>query len=351
MARKNLDNKLDNIERNYDGPVARYTRKKSEEEKKLQDPDNWENDDNIYELKDTLRGLINAQAAQRRTIFRQTGDPKNSNVVLTGEYRKARDSDVRETKNSINHVIQQLARYGVSVKRDRAGKVSFGHLKEGGPNKMVYDVAELKKMKLETFQESAAGRITKEATDYLLKYFDVMIEEASGEDINTLVTDYVAACKESDEEKKSELKGKISAKADCKKAKEELAGLKEKLSDDEKKFVDELDEEICGTKEPEEGVDDSDPVNESGEDTGSADDSSSNSGEDVEKDINAKAKKSADKAGEDNKEAFDQLLSAASESVISDVGKEALLEYMTESVALGDMDADDAIALATLMSV
>lgn len=349
MARK----KLDNIERNYDGPVARYTRKKSEEEKKLRDPDDWENDDKIYELKDTLRGLINAQAAQRRTIFRQTTDSKNSNKVLTGDCRKARDSDVRETKNSINHVIQQLARYGVSVKRDRAGKVSFGHLKEGGPNKMMYDVTELKKMKLETFQESAAGRITKEATDYLLKYFDVMIEEASGEDINTLVTDYVAACKESDEEKKSELKGKISAKADCKKAKEELAGLKEKLSDDEKKFVDELDEEICGTKEPEEGTGNSDnPVNESGEeDTGSADDSSSNSGEDVEKDINAKAKKSADKAGEDNKEAFDQLLSAASESVISDVGKEALLEYMTESVALGDMDADDAIALATLMSV
>lgn len=317
----------------------------------------------IAALKSALKQQLDIQAAQRRAIFRQSGsvnghekNPKDYNNINTGDCLKARNYDAKQTTKNINLIIQQLAKFGVKADRDRSGGVSFKNVNEGGQINMVYDVTKLKQMKLETYQENAAGNITKEATDYLLKYFDVMIEAAKGEDVNVLAMDYVAACKAGDDAKKTELKEKISAVSDCKNAKEELKALREKLSDREKAFVDDLDAEICGEKDTAEG-DPEEPVQESGEETGGetggspetqkAVDDTVKSAEDLEK----KIEKGAKKAGDDNKEAFDQLLSAASESAISDTGREAMVDYITESVAVGEMDADEAMLLTTLMSM
>lgn len=357
--------KYGNVQRDYSSGVARYTMKKSKVEAKLQDQSDPKNAEAIASLKAQLKQISEEQAARRRAVFRQA-DPKD-NTVLTGKTLRAMEYDTKQASKSIADIIRKLSKFGVKTDQDRSGKFSFKNVNEGGPK--MYDVTQLKKMKLETFQESAAGKITQEATDYLLKYFDVMIEEAKGEDINTLVTDYVAACKSGDESKKEELKAKIDAASDCKNAKKELEALREKLSDKEKAFVDELNEEICGNKEeknPEgkseecpEGAEASgeEPVQESGEEAGGQPAAGSDPAKDsgnppkAAADLSKKIQKGADKTGSDSSEAFEELLSAASESTISDVGRNAIIEYVTESVAAGEMDVDDAVLLTELVSM
>ena len=346
----------ENISRNYSGGVARYGYNLTPLQKELRDSSNEKNREAIDALKKQLRDEVEDQRAQRSSIFRRKDNPKENNpVIMDRKILRAKNADEKQTNNNIERIIARLASFGVETKRDKTGRVSFKTMKEGGNQSMEYNVTKLKQMKLETFQESAAGTITNEAAGYLLKYFDIMIEAAEAGDLNELVTDYVAACKAGDESKKEGLKEKISAAADCKKAKADLESLKDTLSDEEKKFVEELDSEICGGENDDD--DDAAPTEESGEDgencgwgRTTTKDVKDVSGKPEE--LGKKAASAANKAGTDNKGAFEELLSAAAESTgISDIGRGALLDYVTEAVAAGEMDTDVATALASLATI
>lgn len=350
-----ISSKYKNISRDYTNGVARYGND-SALRKELRDQSNPKNAEAIEALKAQLKKEVDDQIAQRRAVFRQLDDPKRNNPVISGKLLKAKNADEQQTNKNIEQIIRRLSLFGVSAKRGKDGSVSFKNMNEGGEPTMVYDVTKLKQMKLETFQESAAGTIRREAADYLIKYFDVMIEAAKAGDLNELVMGYVAACKNNDEERKAELKEKITAASDCKKAKAELENLKESLSDEEKKFVEELDAEICGNDDGESKLDTSKdtPVKESGTDSGcSTGDTKAATGGDTAKsedDTQKKLEKSASTAGTDNKESFEQLLSAATEgTAISDIGRNAMLDYITEAVASGNMDSDVAITLTSMV--
>lgn len=342
-----------NVIRDYSGGVARYRYDQTPLQKELRDLSNPRNREAIAKLKSQLIDEVEDQRAQRRSVFRQPTDPHKNNPVLTGKLLKAKKADEKQTNNNIERIIARLASFGVKTNRDKAGNVSFSPMNEGGNIAMAYDVTRLKQMKLETFQESAAGSITTEASDYLLKYFDIMIEAAKAGDVNELVSDYVAACKDGNAEKKEELKEKIQKVSDCKAAKAELESLKETLSDEEKKFVEDLDKEICGNCDNNEDA----PTEEStsaGTDCGASPETQKVADNTVAKanDIGKKAESAASKAGKDNKGAFEELLSAAAESVgISDIGRNAILDYVVESVSSGKMDADDATVITQLMTL
>ena len=336
------------IERNYDGSIARYKYKRTGAQ-------NHQDDDTrkmIDLLKNQLKSEVADQFAQHQSIFRQTRNPKDNNPIARGRILKAKNADEKQTNNNIERIIRMLASLGVKTNRDKVGRVTFTNINEKGGTVMKYDVERLKQMKLETFQENAAGTITTEATNYLLAYFDVMIEAANIGDANELVMDYVAACKDGDEDKKAELKEKLIELGKCKKTKKELSSIRETLSDKEKKFVDDLDKEICsggsGSKDAEESLGESadEGANSSESDVGKDREKQLKSMGNIKKNLESGVKN----AGTDSKDSFEQLLSAASESAaISDIGRGAMLEYVTESVASGNMDADTEILLTSLV--
>lgn len=336
-----------NVIRDYSGGVARYKLDQTPLQKELRDLSNPKNREAITKLKCRLIDEVEDQRAQRKTIFRQPKDHNKNNPVLTGKLLRAKKADEKQTTKNIEQIITRLASFGVKTNIDKAGRVAFSTMNEGGNATMAYDATQLKQMKLETFQESAAGTISKEVSDYLLPYFDIMIERAAAGDVNEMISDYITACKDGDDAKKEELKEKIQKVTDCKKAKADLESLKEKLSDEEKKFVEDLDAEICGEKEA--------PTEESGEaECGGSPETQKAAADTTAKaaELNKKAETAVSKAGKDNKDSFEQLLSAAAESVgVSDIGRNAVLDYVVESVAAGEMDTDDATIVTQLMTI
>lgn len=333
----------------------RVTNDRTGELQYIRKPSSLENDEEldrldsvrIPELKNKLEALVALRSKMTRDI-------SNRDLVpFKGKERSMRKYDTKQITKEIEKLKHALNFHGVRVIPDALmnGKVVY---KEGGYN--MYTEQKLKEMKLQVYQENAAGEISPAVTKYLTAYFDIKMESVKN-NIDGLITEYLEACKSGDEEKKEEVKEKMSSGSDDGRD-EKISELKKKLeeaekylTDDEKKAVKELQEKIDA------GEDVDAPTTESGETpTADTDVTSTNTNTTSKKPANPenstvpKNTDEAEKLLDTTSKELDNLMNATTESVgLSEEAQEKLMDYIVESVAAGTMDSTRADNIVSII--
>lgn len=296
----------------------------------------------IPELKNKLEALVSLRS-------KMTSDIANRDLVpFKRRERNMRAYDTKQITKEIGELRKALGFYGIRVIPDAlmSGKVVY---KEGGQD--MYTEQKLKEMKLQVYKENAAGEISPAITRYLTTYFDIKMESAKN-NIENLVAEYLEACKSGDDEKKEEVKEKMSNGSND--GDEKISALKEKLeeakkylTDDEKKAAENLEKKI------EAGEDVDVPTNESGEmpdGTSATDANGTGKPNNSTKATVPKNTDDAEKLLDATGKELDNLIDATTESVgLSEDACEKLMDYITESVASGTMDSDRANYIASVI--
>lgn len=139
-----------------------FTNKKEDRRiaKELEKRNTSEVKDRIRELKTTLTELVNEYR-----MVGGTGIDSNRKAE-TGTQLKGRVKYHGSLKSKIDDTVSELRRLGCSVNPDalKRGKIVY---KEGVENTM-FSMTDIKSMKLDIFEENAAGKITDNMRDYML---------------------------------------------------------------------------------------------------------------------------------------------------------------------------------------
>ena len=130
---------------------------------------------NIPEEIEAAKSQLEEKVKYKTKITSQALNPNKA--AERGVQAKGREDDIKTTQKEIDSLVKKLSRLGVKVRTELLprGKVVYY---EGGHDNM-FTTTDLKKFKLEVFEETASGNISKDLCDYMIISLEAAMKETS----------------------------------------------------------------------------------------------------------------------------------------------------------------------------
>ena len=135
-----------------------------------------------------LKGELEDEIAYRQKISSQAMDPRKR--AERGVQFKGRIEDLKTTQEKIDKIIRSLRSYGVRVRKEALvrGKIVY----EGG-HVTMFNSNDIKRMKLDVFEDNSRGVISNDLRDYMLITLESVSKEIERvEAYNEAVDAYVS---------------------------------------------------------------------------------------------------------------------------------------------------------------